>query len=133
MVIITLYFVAVLVLLQIPMGLYVGVYRAKTGIQFLDGGDETMMRRMRAHANFTEYVPITLLALGAAELSGTPVPLIWGAGCALVAARLLHFAALIQVGPQAGRGIGAATNTIVMLVLGAAILLALGGSVGNGP
>lgn len=124
---ITLYFIAVLVLIQVPMGLFVGFYRAKTGIMFLDGGDDKLMRRMRAHANYTEYVPITLLALAAAELAGVPPGLLWGAGTVLIAARLIHYAAIIQVGPDIGRAIGAAGNTLIMLVLGVTILLALNG------
>jgi len=43
--------------------------RVQTGIQFMDGGDQTLLRRMRAHANYTETIPIVLLAMAAAEVA----------------------------------------------------------------
>lgn len=55
-----------------------------------DGGDTELQFRMRAHANFTEYVPIFLIVLGLVELSGgnqTALALIAGV---FVLARLLH-------------------------------------------
>jgi uncharacterized protein len=63
-------FVAIFALIQVPLTVMVGFRRVQTGIHFFDGGDLVLLRRMRAHANFTETVPITLLAMAAAELSG---------------------------------------------------------------
>jgi hypothetical protein len=57
---ITALFIGVFVLLQIPLTVMVGYRRARTGIQFFDGGDQTLLRRMRAHGNYTETVPIVL-------------------------------------------------------------------------
>ena len=64
---ITVLFIALLALIQFPMTVAVGLHRTRTDIHFMDGGDTDLMRRMRAHGNFTETVPITLLAMAAAE------------------------------------------------------------------
>ena len=49
-------------LLQFALTIYVIARRAQTGVSFLDGGDELLLRRIRAHGNFTET------ALGQAKL-----------------------------------------------------------------
>lgn len=124
---VTLVFTAILAILQVPMGVAVGLRRARTGIAFMDGGDAELMRRMRAHGNFTENVPMALLALAGAEIAGTAPGLLWAAGGLLVAARLVHYAAIRGAGPSLGREAGAAGTSLVMLGLGAAILWRLPG------
>jgi uncharacterized protein len=68
----------------------VSYMRGRTGIQFLDGGNETLLRRMRAHANFIETVPITLIAMAGAELSGTSSAALWRGGACLLVGRAVH-------------------------------------------
>ncbi|TYC67829.1 hypothetical protein FMN63_17460 [Stappia sp. BW2] len=103
---VTALFVAVFALLQVPMTVAVGLRRAKSGVQFLDGGDETLMRRMRAHGNFTETSPMSLLAMGTAELAGAPGMLLWSVGGALLVGRILHYGTLVTSGFGIGRAIG---------------------------
>ncbi|MGH7291342.1 MAG: MAPEG family protein [Myxococcota bacterium] len=55
-----------------------------------DGGDVSMLRRIRGHANFAEYVPFTLLMIGLLEASGTAAWIIHALGATLLAGRLLH-------------------------------------------
>lgn len=69
---VTVFFVGLFALIQVPLTVMVGFRRAQTGIQFFDGGDQVLLRRMRAHANYTETVPIVLLAMAAAELTALP-------------------------------------------------------------
>lgn len=59
-----------------------------------DGGDPAMLRRIRAHANFAEYVPLVLVLLAGLELSGLPRLLLHTVGGMLLAGRLLHGFAL---------------------------------------
>jgi hypothetical protein len=59
-----------------------------------DGGDPVVLRRMRGHANFAEYVPLILLLMGFLELNQAPARLLHGMGLTLLAARLLHGYAL---------------------------------------
>lgn len=99
-------FVGLLALLHIPLTVMVGVHRARTGIQFHDGGDAALMRKMRAHGNFTENVPIALLALAACEATGAPRWVLLVGGGALVAGRLLHAFVVARRGWGDGRGYG---------------------------
>lgn len=108
----TIVFVALMALIQIPITVIVGLYRVKTNIHFMDGGDTQMMRRMRAHANFTETVPITLLAMAAAEIAGAPAWLLWTGGAVFLAGRLLHYATIRRYGWAAGRAAGMALTFI---------------------
>jgi len=59
-----------------------------------DGGNESFARRIRAHGNFAEYVPLSLLLMAFAELGGSSGVVIYGIGAALVTGRMLHAYAL---------------------------------------
>jgi uncharacterized membrane protein YecN with MAPEG domain len=59
-----------------------------------DGGDPVMLRVIRGHANYAEYVPLALILLGFMELSHFSKYLLHGLGIALLVARLLHGIAL---------------------------------------
>jgi uncharacterized membrane protein YecN with MAPEG domain len=65
-----------------------------TGISLGDGGNPIMLRRIRGHANFAEYVPLILLMMGFLEVSHFPAYLLHGLGIVLVVGRLLHGFAL---------------------------------------
>ena len=116
---ITALFIGVFVLLQIPLTVMVGYRRARTGIQFFDGGDQTLLRRMRAHGNYTETVPIVLIAMAASELSGAPAWLLWVGGVSLLVGRLMHAAILVLRGWGLPRAIGMILTFIPMLGFGA--------------
>jgi uncharacterized protein len=103
---VTAVFVGLLALLHVPLTVMVGMHRARTGIHFQDGGDAALMRKMRAHGNFTENVPIALLALAACEATGAPRWVLLVGGCALVAGRLVHAFVVARRGWGDGRGYG---------------------------
>ncbi|WP_299736303.1 MAPEG family protein [uncultured Roseobacter sp.] len=123
----TLIFTAFFVLMSVPISILVGLRRAETGIMMLHGDDEDLLRRIRAHGNFIEYVPLALLAMAGAEIAGAPSWLVLACGVALLAARLIHYVALRRNPTGSGRLIGAALTSLTMLVLAASILLTLGG------
>jgi uncharacterized membrane protein YecN with MAPEG domain len=64
--------------------------RHRTQIALGDGGDATLARRIRGHANFAEYVPLALLLLAILELSRFSIYVIHALGIALLVSRLLH-------------------------------------------
>lgn len=99
-------FAAVLALAQVPITVAVGLRRARTGIQFLDGSDVRLLRLMRAHANFVETVPTALLAMAAAETAGLPRSLVVAGGAVLVIGRLLHYLTILRSGFGLGRAAG---------------------------
>ncbi|MDJ0943012.1 MAG: MAPEG family protein [Kiloniellales bacterium] len=91
---ITSVYAAVFGLFLIPITIVVGLRRIKTATPFLDGGDETLLRRVRGHANFLEYVPFALLLMGLAELNAAPAAFMHAVGATLLIARTAHYATL---------------------------------------
>lgn len=120
---VTLLFAAVFALIQIPMTVTVGIRRAKTDIFFWDGGDETLQKRMRAHCNYTETVPIVLIAMAAAEIAGAPAWLIWAGGLSLLLGRLIHYQTLVTVGNGNGRAVGMLLTIAPMAVFPLYVLI----------
>jgi uncharacterized protein len=111
-------FVGVFAVIQVPLTVMVGYRRVTTGIQFLDGGDQTLLRRMRAHANYTETVPMVLLAMAAAEVSGAVPWALWLGGLSLLVGRLMHAAILVAKGWGLPRAIGMIMTFVPMLGFG---------------
>ena len=66
------------------------VARRSAQVPLGDGGDRVLLRRMRVHGNFAEYVPFSLLLIGFAEAQGTPATLLHALGAALVFGRIIH-------------------------------------------
>lgn len=112
-------FIGVFALLQVPLTVMVGYRRARTGIQFFDGGDPLLLRRMRAHGNYTETVPIVLLAMVAAEMTGAPAWLLWAGGVSLLVGRVMHAAILVLRGWGLPRAIGMILTFVPMIGFGA--------------
>ena len=90
----TVLFAGILGLLKVALGLRVSIYRAARGISLGDAADETLMRRIRAHANFGENVPIALILLMLIEMLHASSPVIFALGIILVIGRLLHWLGL---------------------------------------
>ncbi len=55
-----------------------------------------LLRRMRVHANFAEYVPLALILMALAESLKAPSILLHLLGLALIAARVIHAYGLSQ-------------------------------------
>jgi uncharacterized protein len=69
--------------------------------------DGILQRKVRAHANFVEYVPLALLSIVVLELMEAQTWLIWFLGGLLTIARIAHAWGLIKTyGPSPGRAIG---------------------------
>jgi uncharacterized protein len=64
--------------------------RRKHGISLLDGGNNDFARTIRGHANFAEYVPITLILMGIGEVNGSPLTFLHVVGLALLVGRIAH-------------------------------------------
>jgi uncharacterized membrane protein YecN with MAPEG domain len=64
--------------------------RHDTKVSLGDGGNPTLQRRIRGHANFAEYVPLALLLLAILELSRFSLYVIHALGLMLLLGRLLH-------------------------------------------
>ena len=102
-----------LVLLSLPVALR----RRSTKLSFGDGGEEAFNRKIRAQANFIEYVPLAIIAIGLVEMGGASQPMVCGLAAALAAARVLHAFGLWS-GVLIGRALGAMLTFGVLLVAG---------------
>ena len=91
-----------------------------------DGGDDVVLRRMRAHANFAENMPIFLILLAALEIAGGDRTIVVPAAIAFVIARIAHGIGMDGGSVARLRMLGMMTTTIAILLLaGYAILMAL--------
>ncbi|MFC3727315.1 MAPEG family protein [Neoaquamicrobium sediminum] len=104
----------------IVISISVSLRRMKVDTRIGFGSDETLMRRIRAQGNFTEYVPMVLILLGLAEYRGAATHWIWLVAGLLVAGRALHYAG-IMTGSTAMRAPGM-IFTYSALLAGACIL-----------
>lgn len=115
--ILTAIFAFALVALSLPVSLR----RRKLAISAGDGGDETLRRLIRTQGNFTEYVPLTLIAIGLAEASGIQPVVLWSLGAAAVGGRLLHAVGMLG-GTLAPRAIGMLLTYLMLLAAGVALV-----------
>ncbi len=105
------------------------VMRARLKHQVLigDGGVEALVLAQRAHGNAVEYIPITLILMGAlAAMDGSAI-LLHAIGAALTVGRLLHgFALSRSAGATKGREIGIVLTFLALLVsIGACLFYAI--------
>ena len=112
--------------------LAIRVIRARRGARVAvgDGGNALLMRRMRVHANFAEYVPIALILMALAESLGTTPWLLHGLGVALVGGRLAHAYGMSQ--PQEKFGFRVTAMVVTFWMLGIAALACLWGALARG-
>ena len=87
---VTLLFAALHVLMLLALLVPISRHRHRHRIGLGDGGDPVLLRKIRVHANFIEYVPLGLLMLALLELGGLWQPLLWLFGGALLLARGMH-------------------------------------------
>ena len=114
---ITLAAAAACALLNIWLGARVVRSRRAHGVRIGDGGNEAVLRRMRAQVNFTENAPFVLILLGGLELSGAR-PLGLGLIAAIfVLARIFHPIGMEGPEKYRWRMIGMMGSTFVTLAL----------------
>jgi uncharacterized membrane protein YecN with MAPEG domain len=96
------------------------VVQKRSNVSLGDGGDPELLRRIRGHANFAEYVPLILLMMAMLEFGGAmPIWLLHLLGVTLVVARVLHGIALSYTAKwKFGRFYGTLLTFIVLLVCG---------------
>ena len=93
---ITALYASFLALLFVFLSFRVIGWRRLVKVEIGHGDDNQLLRRMRVHANFAEYVPFTLLLMAIAESMTAPRPLIHLVGLLLIAGRLMHAYGLSQ-------------------------------------
>lgn len=107
------------------LGLRIGQLRKAHNVMVGDGGNEAVLRRMRAQANFIENTPLVLVLFGLVEAAGKGA---WLApiGALFMLGRVVH---AIGMDGSIAWGRPAGTMTAYLTALGlavVAVLIALG-------
>jgi uncharacterized protein len=77
-------------LLNIWLARRVGQMRMTHKVSIGDGGNEALIARMRAQANFIEYTPFVLILIGLIELAEGSRLWLWIVGVVYILARIAH-------------------------------------------
>ena len=96
-----------------------GKFRSAGGVSVGDGGNEMLMRRMRAHSNFIEQTPITLLAVALVELAGKGGMWLAPLGALFLIGRIAH-----GVGMDGTFKLGRPMGMIIGMLLQLALVVA---------
>ena len=120
MLIITSFFASLLSAFYIKLAFNVISLRRENKISLGSGGSNDLEKAIRAHGNFSEYVPIGLILMGCLELNGAPWWLITFFGITLSAGRIFHATGIQEVGPKFDnriRGMKFTFNTLMGLIV----------------
>jgi uncharacterized membrane protein YecN with MAPEG domain len=120
---ITLLYAALSALLFVALSARTLLLRRKLGIAIGDRGDETMLRAMRVHANFAEYVPLSLLLLFLVEVTGGSPLLVHSLGAAVLAGRVSHALGVSRLNENYAFRVVGMTLTLAPLVVASLRLL----------
>ncbi len=124
MTIVTPFFAAILAMVYLALSLNVSRYRISHKISLGSGDNRHLRYAIRAHANFIEYVPLSLLLIWFLESLTLSAKLPFWLGAVLLTARVAHALGLFY--PRELfilRQIGSVATLSVLLVASAAILL----------
>ena len=114
----TLLFAGICALIHFALTGLVIMRRVQARVDLLDGGDVILLRRIRAHGNFSETAPMALLLLALLELHGLSPTWLWGLGVGLVVGRVLHAWSLLTNNARWNRRGGIALTLAVLSVQG---------------
>jgi uncharacterized membrane protein YecN with MAPEG domain len=115
--IITPIYAGLLALLYLVLSYRIVLMRDKVSLG--DGGNPILLRRIRAHGNFAEYVSMILIMLGILELNHLPFYALNTLGLTLFIARLLHgYSLSFTESFKFGRFWGTALTFLLLLVCG---------------
>ncbi len=104
--------------MQCALTALVVMRRLQARVSFLDGGDKPLLRRIRAHGNFTETVPMALLLMALLELSGLHAIWLISFGIALLLGRVLHASSLLTNNATWSRSGGMSLTLAVISIEG---------------
>lgn len=123
----TLCLAAAAAIINLWLSMQIGGLRMREKIIHGDGGNEALMRRMRAQANFVENVPLALILIAAVELSGRGGQWLAIVGAVFMLARVAHGLGMDRPGPNPLRTTGALVTMLTLLGLAViAVLTATG-------
>jgi uncharacterized membrane protein YecN with MAPEG domain len=116
-----------LALIFVVLSVNVVVERNRGKVLLGDGNEvaSPLQIAIRSHANFAEYVPLSLILIGLIELRAGHGLLVHGLALALVVARVVHPIGLRMPGANPFRAVGFVLSLLVLLVGAVAAVLEL--------
>lgn len=122
---VTLVLAAGCALINLWLSIRIGAVRRVAQVFVGDGGDERVICRMRAQANFVENAPFVVALVLAIEIAAGTSGWLWAAALAFLIARIAH--PFGMDGWRPGRMIGTLVTMLALLALAIwAIMLASG-------
>lgn len=112
----TILYAGLLGLFSMVLSAGAGIMRGRKEIDAGDGGDPELLRAMRRHANFIEYVPLALVLIALLEMNGVRTLAIHALGLTLIAGRLLHAVYFNEGVKSTLRGTGAGLTALVIAI-----------------
>jgi uncharacterized membrane protein YecN with MAPEG domain len=122
---ITAFYAAMAVLLVLVLTARVIVRRRQARIGLGDNGDRILARRIRAHANAVEYLPLALLQLLLLELLALAPLWLHVLGASLVLGRVVHAIGLSRTGGASPERLAGMLLTLLAMLAMAVLLLYL--------
>ena len=116
---ITLASAAAAAFINLWLSIRIGMIRTAKKISVGDGGDDALIRRMRAQANFIENTPIVLVLVAATELARGLNPWLIGVAGAYALGRVAHGVGMD--GGKLGRLRGLGTMVTMAVQIGLAV------------
>lgn len=120
---VTAFYAALSALLIVVLAIRVTLYRRRARIGIGDNGDHALAKRIRAHANAVELIPIALLLLLVCELLAIAPLWLHVFGIAMILGRILHAWGLsTSGGVTAARGSGYVLTVLAIVVMAVVLL-----------
>ena len=117
-------YAALLALLFVALSIRTLLMRRRLQIAIGDAGNQGMLRAMRVHSNFAEYVPLSLLLLFFVEASGANPLFLHALGASILAGRISHAFGVSQIKEQyAFRVLGMALTLTPIIIAAVRLLL----------
>ncbi len=109
-------------LVYIVLTMRVGLFRARKSIFLGDGDNTDLLKRIRVHGNFAEFVPMVIILLALIEGMGAAPHIVLGIAVMFLVVRVAHAIGLsTNEGPSVGRIIGGFGT--ILILLGSSLLL----------
>jgi uncharacterized protein len=119
-------YASILAILFVALSVRTIRMRRQAKIAIGDAGNPAMLRAMRVHSNFAEYVPLSLILLFFVESGGGPATLVHGLGLCLLAGRTSHAYGVSQLRENHRFRVYGMAMTFTTLLTASAYLLIAG-------
>lgn len=114
---ITLTIAAAAALINLWLMVRVGRVRMAEKVSVGDGGNDNVIRRMRAHSNFIESAPLVLILIAAIEISSGTSMILWVVSALYILGRVAHGLGMDGGALGKGRMIGTLITMLTLLGL----------------